>query len=219
MKGAPANPMSGVSPSSRVSRPTARATAPTLRPRGSQRGDVVGGADGVRDARPSRDDVEVDRRLERDDDVGEEDGGVDLVPPHRLHRDLADQFGVEARFEHADAGPDLPVLGQGAAGLAHEPHGRWAGFSPRAADSRGAWGRILRAGYSAGAADPTFVFSKPVIDPRSSGTARRRAGQRLPGRTQDVWSGPAAHAATPVPFAGIGAPPACGASPALTSAR
>jgi MiaB/RimO family radical SAM methylthiotransferase len=68
-------------------------------------------------------DVEVDAdRLERQHDVGEEDGGVDAVPAHRLEGDLDDHLGVHARLEHADALADREVLRQRPPGLSHEPH-------------------------------------------------------------------------------------------------
>ena len=67
-------------------------------------------------------DVEVDPdRLERQHDVGEEDGRVDAVPAHRLQRDLDDQLG----FMHDSSIPTpsrtCEVLRQRAARLAHEP--------------------------------------------------------------------------------------------------
>src|SRR5690606_18647548 len=56
------------------------------------------------------------------DDVAEEDGRVDAVPAHRLEGDLGDEVGGPARLQHRHTLPDLPVLRQRAAGLAHEPH-------------------------------------------------------------------------------------------------
>ncbi len=77
-------------------------------------GHVTGGADGVGDDRPDvRHDVQVDaRRAQRDDDVGEQDGGVHAVPANRLQRDLGDQLRVEARLHHGVLCPQRPVLGQ-----------------------------------------------------------------------------------------------------------
>jgi len=70
-------------------------------------------------------DVEVDAdRLERQHDVGEEDGRVDAVPPHRLEGDLGDQAGVHAGVEHGHALTDREVLRERTAGLAHVPDGR-----------------------------------------------------------------------------------------------
>src|SRR5690606_37465364 len=67
-------------------------------------------------------DVEVDADgLERDHDVAEEDRGVDVVPAHRLQGDLDDHVRPGAGFQHGHAFAELPVLRQGASGLAHEP--------------------------------------------------------------------------------------------------
>ena len=72
---------------------------------GRQRGqpvEVGGGAERLRDDRSgARHDVEVDAdRLERHDDVGEEDRRVDAVAAHRLQRDLGDEVGRGAGVEH-----------------------------------------------------------------------------------------------------------------------
>ena len=70
------------------------------------------------------DDVEVDAdRPQRDDDVGEEDRSVHMVPPDRLIGDLDDEVGGEAGLEHRCALAHLAVLRQGPARLSHEPHG------------------------------------------------------------------------------------------------
>ena len=127
MNGAPANPISGVPPSSPTSALTASVTAATSSgSRSRSWSSCVGAADRVGDDRPGAGhDVEVDAdRLERHHDVGEEDGRVDAVAAHRLQGDLDDQVGAEARLQHRDALADRAVLRQRAAGLAHEPHGR-----------------------------------------------------------------------------------------------
>ena len=75
------------------------------------------------DAARAGHDVDVDPdEPQRHDDVGEEDGGVDPVAAHRLQRDLGDEVRVEAGVEHRHAGARRAVLGERAAGLAHEPH-------------------------------------------------------------------------------------------------
>ena len=62
---------------------------------------------------------------------------IDAVAAHGLQGDLDDQVRRHARLEHADALAELAVLGQRAAGLAHEPHRRHAtGGQPRAARIR-----------------------------------------------------------------------------------
>lgn len=80
----------------------------------AQAGQVGAGADGLLDdGADARLDVEVDADgLERDHDVAEVDGGVDVVAADGLHRDLGDQLGAHARVEHRDALADLAVLGQ-----------------------------------------------------------------------------------------------------------
>ena len=77
-----------------------------------QRGHIGGTANRIRNHRTrSRDDVEIDAcRLERNDDVGEQNRGIDVVTTDGLHRDLADQARIEARLEHSDAGADLAVF-------------------------------------------------------------------------------------------------------------
>src|SRR5699024_2668286 len=68
-------------------------------------------------------DVEIDADgLERHDDVAEEDRGIDAVPAYRLHRDLGDHVGARTGLKHRHVGANPFVLGQGASGLAHEPH-------------------------------------------------------------------------------------------------
>ncbi len=64
------------------------------------------------------------REDQRRHDVREQDGGVHVVPPHRLQGDLGGQLGDEAGLE--DGGPlaDGAVLGQRPARLAHEPDGQ-----------------------------------------------------------------------------------------------
>ncbi len=141
MNGAPANPINGTV-----------AQLGDQRPRG--RGDVrdVGGdelaqhvqvgrrADRLLDDRADAgDDVDPDPDgHQRHHDVGEEDGGVDAVPAHRLQRDLGDELRVAARIEHRVAGAQCPVFGQRAPGLAHEPHWRTgARAAGRGTDEKG----------------------------------------------------------------------------------
>ena len=86
---------------------------------------ILEGAHGaVEDRTLTGHDVHVDaRELHGDDDVGEEDTGVDLVATDGLHGDFRGQLGGEAGFQHGDALAYSAVFGQGAAGLAHEPDG------------------------------------------------------------------------------------------------
>jgi len=72
----------------------------------------------------ARGDLDVDsRQAERDNDVAEEDRGVNAVPPDRLERDLGGERRGEAGLEHPGARAGRPVLGKGAPGLTHEPDG------------------------------------------------------------------------------------------------
>jgi len=66
-------------------------------------------------------DTEPDGR-HRHDDVGEEDGGVGAVAVDRLPGELGDQLGPGDGVEDAAGPAGGPVLGEGPAGLTHEPH-------------------------------------------------------------------------------------------------
>ena len=68
-------------------------------------------------------DAEADR-VQREDDVREQDRRVHAVPADRLHRDLGGDRGVVAELEQAPGAAQGAVLGQRAAGLPHEPDGR-----------------------------------------------------------------------------------------------
>ena len=142
MKGAPAKPISGTSPSASTSSETASTDRLNrLWIKGFHGVDIGGGADRVRDHRSDvGHDVQVDAgRAQRHDDVGEEDRRVDVVAADRLQGDLAGQLGLEAGRQHAVPFAQRPVFGQRAAGLAHEPHRRAARF---AAGDRGQIGRL-----------------------------------------------------------------------------
>ena len=91
---------------------------------GLHRGDIGSGSDRVLDHRPDvGHDIQFDARgPQRHDDVGEQDGGIDAVPAHRLQGDLTDQLRIEAGGQHAVLRAQRPVLGQRTAGLPHEPH-------------------------------------------------------------------------------------------------
>ena len=66
------------------------------------------------------------------DDVGEQDGGVDAVAPHRLQGQLGGQGGVGDGRQDGALAARRPVLGQGPPGLAHEPHRRAGHRLPQA---------------------------------------------------------------------------------------
>ena len=85
-----------------------------------------GAADGLLDHRPVLGrEVEADAHgLERQQDVGEDDGGVEIEAAQRLQRDLGGDVGAHAHLDERELLADGAVLGQVAARLAHEPHGR-----------------------------------------------------------------------------------------------
>ncbi len=60
--------------------------------------------------------------FERQQDVGEDDGRVDLVAPDRLDRHLGGELRRLAHFEKGVLCPDLAVFRQIPARLAHHPY-------------------------------------------------------------------------------------------------
>ena len=127
MNGAPAKPISGVAPSSRDQHPHRLGDGSDVV--GLQRPEPVEvgrGPDRLGDHRPDPGhDVEVDAdRLERHDDVAEQDRRVHAVPAHRLQGDLGDELRRPAGLEHRDALAEPAVLRQRPARLAHEPDRR-----------------------------------------------------------------------------------------------
>ena len=111
-----------------------------------QGGDVGRGADRlVQHGTDAGDDVHADSgQLERNDDVGEEDGGVDVVAADRLQGDLGGQLRAQAGVQHRDPLAQLEVFGQRAAGLAHEPHRTAGGLAAAVGgDQRGIRGAAV----------------------------------------------------------------------------
>jgi len=79
-------------------------------------------------------------RLDDQQDVGEEDRRVDGETLDGLQRDLGRGVRRLAELEEAVPRAHRAVLGQVAAGLAHEPHGCVRdGFPPRGAEQRCIW--------------------------------------------------------------------------------
>jgi hypothetical protein len=71
--------------------------------------------------------VEVElhaHRLDRDEDVAEDDAGVHAVAAERLERDLGREIRRLAQTEEGGLAADLLVLGQIAPGLTHDPDRR-----------------------------------------------------------------------------------------------
>jgi hypothetical protein len=71
------------------------------------------------------DQLDVDAHAEeREHDVREHHGRVDVVPAHRLQRHLGAELRLVADLEQRVRLADLAVLGERAARLPHEPHRR-----------------------------------------------------------------------------------------------
>ena len=72
--------------------------------------------------------VEANLRAERlrdQQDVGEDDGAVEIVSPNRLQGDFGGEFGrVAERKEIARLGASRPVFGQVTSSLPHQPDRR-----------------------------------------------------------------------------------------------
>ena len=62
-------------------------------------------------------------RLDREQQVGEDDGGVHVQDLDRLQGHGGRQVWPLAHFQHAVLGTDLAILFQVPAGLTHEPDG------------------------------------------------------------------------------------------------
>ena len=67
----------------------------------------------------------LSQRMGHQENVGKENGGIQIVAAHWLQSDFHRQFGVEAEgHEVLGIGAQRPVFWQIAARLAHQPHGR-----------------------------------------------------------------------------------------------
>ena len=85
----------------------------------------AGGADRVVDDRAfALGEFELEAQgLEDQQDVGEEDRGVDPQAFGGGDGDLGGQLGALAELQERDAGADVPVFGHVPAGLPHQPDG------------------------------------------------------------------------------------------------
>ena len=80
--------------------------------------------------------------FERQQEVGEDDGGVDAEDFGGGDGDFGGELRLPADFEERMVLADGPVLGHVAAGLAHEPDGRAVdGLGLAGANEVGIWGR------------------------------------------------------------------------------
>ena len=61
------------------------------------------------------------REFHGDDDIREENTGIDFVTAHRLHGDLCGKFGCQTGIQHGNSLARLAVLGQRTPRLAHKP--------------------------------------------------------------------------------------------------
>ena len=68
--------------------------------------------------------VSLSEGFGHDQDVGEENGGIDGKPPQRLKRNLGGQSGRAHHFEKSVLGLELAIFRQVAPGLAHDPDRR-----------------------------------------------------------------------------------------------
>ena len=77
-------------------------------------------------------------RLQRQEDVTEHDGGVDVEAPHRLQRYFGGELGVAHQLEEATGlGSNRVVLGQIPPGLTHQPDRRpRQGLTPQRAQEQ-----------------------------------------------------------------------------------
>ena len=112
---------------------------------------------------------EVERnahRLERQQQIGEQDGGVDLDPPDGLQRDFGRQIRRAAQLQKCVVLAEGAVFRHVASGLPHEPDGRAVdGFAPARAQRIGSRARraqcIMRAILSSLFHSPELLAAIP----------------------------------------------------------
>ena len=68
--------------------------------------------------------IRLPHRLGNDEDVAEQNGGIETEPADRLQRHLGGEFRRPDQFEERVLFLQRPVFRQRAPGLAHQPHGR-----------------------------------------------------------------------------------------------
>ena len=128
MNGAPANPISGTRPCKlaldlpdRVQHVRERFT----RLEAADAVDVLLDSNRILDRRSlAVDEVEVDaHRLERQQQIGKENRGVDVDSADRLERDFRGEIGRAAQLEQRIAFAERAIFAHVPAGLAHEPDG------------------------------------------------------------------------------------------------
>ena len=81
-------------------------------------------ANRLRDLRSRRERHANAEGIERQEDVGEEDRGIQLEPPQRLQRHFSGEVRRPAQVQKIDAAAQFAVFRQVAAGLAHDPEWR-----------------------------------------------------------------------------------------------
>ena len=141
--------------------------------------DVRRGRDRLGDHRPdSLDQLDVDPHAQhRRDDVGEEHGRVNAVPPHRLESHLGAELRRVRNLEERVAFAQSAILGERPAGLAHEPHrGPLDLLAPQRADQeRVGHGRTLaRVDRRPPARRPRRTAGRPLARLRARSPAGRR---------------------------------------------
>ena len=125
VNGAPTNPITGTRPASAFTTSLNRLADVTefVGIRNRQAVDIARGAHRIVDHRAfAGGEAQLQaHRLDRQQQIGENDGGVDVQNLHGLQRDLRRQIGPFADFQNPVLGADIAVLLHVAPGLAHEP--------------------------------------------------------------------------------------------------
>ena len=171
VNGAPAKPISGTRPSSsrlHLADRLQHVRQRLARLERAQPIDVVGTADRALDLRPfALDEVEGQaHRLERQQQIGEEDRGVDVDAADRLQRDLGGEVGLPADLQQRIPLAKRAVLGHVAAGLAHEPDRRGVHRLAPAGLQESGVGHVVS--LSGQGCSPTFRSSRASVTSSSS---------------------------------------------------
>ena len=143
--------------------------------------EIAGAADGPLDDRSVvLAEVEADAHgLQRQQDVGEHDGRVEVEAAERLQRDLRRDVRPPAHLHEAHLLADGAVLGQVAAGLAHEPHGRRVDGFAGAGIEKAHWHHLSRWNWLTGTVIVANGSPWAPVDGDEAGR-RRLIGRRRP---------------------------------------
>ena len=153
MNGAPAKPISGTGDAARIM-PIASSSGATAaagskaRRRATSAADRIGAA--ITGPRPSTISKSTPEAGQRGGDVGEQDRRVDAEPADRLEGDLGAERRVAGDLDQRRPLADGPVLGEGPAGLAHEPDRRGVDRLAAAGSQEAGRARVGRRGRGDG---------------------------------------------------------------------